>query len=73
LLDEAIKTAIANGYLSLRLIPLFLLPGSHIDEDIPAIVENFRQTNPGIDIKLGSCLVQNRQFIEFVAAEIAED
>jgi len=72
-LEEAIEKAIADGCDSLRLIPLFLLPGSHIDEDIPAILQKYRQSNPEIKIKLGSCLVHNPQFIKFVASEMAED
>lgn len=72
-LENAIETAITSGYTSLRLIPLFLLPGSHIDEDIPEIVEKFRLANPGVTIELGSCLVQNSQFISFVAEQIARN
>jgi sirohydrochlorin ferrochelatase len=72
-LEEAIDKAIADGYSRLHLIPLFLLPGSHIDEDIPAIVQKCRQFNPDITISLGSCLVHNPQFIKFVASEMAAD
>jgi len=71
-LEEAIEEAIANGCSCLRLIPLFLLPGSHIDEDIPAIVKKYRETYPHTTIKLGSCLVHNPNFIKFVADEITE-
>jgi len=71
-LEEAIDKAIANECSCLRLIPLFLLPGSHIDEDIPEIVKKYRQANPHTTIELGSCLVHNPNFIKFVANEIAE-
>jgi len=72
-LEEAIQAAINSGYRCLRLIPLFLLPGSHIDEDIPTIVTKYRQANPEMKIELGSCLVHNPHFVKFVASEIAED
>ncbi|PKL46108.1 MAG: hypothetical protein CVV42_17660 [Candidatus Riflebacteria bacterium HGW-Riflebacteria-2] len=72
-LEKAIETAIDNGCTSLRLIPLFLLPGSHIDEDIPAIIEKYQLANPHIEFEAGSCLVHNPQFIKFVANEIGEN
>jgi sirohydrochlorin cobaltochelatase len=72
-LDQAIAVAIANGYKKLRLIPLFLLPGSHTSEEIPAIVARFKSANPAVEFEVSDCLVHNPQFIAFVADQIARD
>lgn len=72
-LDKAITAAIENGHKKLRLIPLFLLPGSHTSEEIPAIVERFKRENPAVEFEVSECLVHTPQFIEFVANQIARD
>ena len=72
-LDKAIAAVIADGHKKLRLIPLFLLPGSHTSEEIPAIVERFRNENPAVEFEVSECLVHTPQFIEFVANQIDRD
>lgn len=72
-LDEALKNAIAKGHLYLRLIPLFLLPGSHINEDIPASIEKCTKENPDLKCEVAECLVENPEFVDFIANEISRD
>ena len=72
-LAQAIATAIAAGHKKLRLLPLFLLPGSHTSEDIPAVVDKLRSDNPDVVFEVSDCLVRNPQFIEFVANQITRE
>ncbi|MBU1107438.1 MAG: CbiX/SirB N-terminal domain-containing protein [Candidatus Riflebacteria bacterium] len=70
-LTLAITNAIAKGYKKLLLLPLFLLPGAHISEDIPAVVDKFKSSNPEVAFQVCDCLTHNPQFIEFVSNQIA--
>lgn len=72
-LEQAIRQSIASGRQKLHLIPLFLLPGAHIDEDIPVIADNFKKANPGVEFKLATCLVDNPQFMKFVASQMSQN
>lgn len=69
-LSEAIATAAANGEKHLTIIPLFLLPGSHINDDIPAIVRDFSSAHPEVEIVIRKCLVAEEDFAEYVARQI---
>lgn len=57
-LEMALSSALNDGCSKIRLIQLFLLPGSHVDQDIPGIVDEFRQKHPEIEIESFPCLVE---------------
>jgi len=40
------------GYQRVQLVPLFLLPGVHVTEDIPAAIQAAQQTVPAIELTL---------------------
>ena len=69
-LHDAIAETINSGYQNIRLIPLFLLPGSHITIDIPEIVKKFSVTHPEVKFAIADCLVNDQLFLEFVANSI---
>ena len=39
---EALETAVSNGASEIICFPLFILPGQHIREDIPKIIDDFK-------------------------------
>ncbi|MFK8184624.1 MAG: sirohydrochlorin chelatase [Phormidesmis sp.] len=45
----------ATGSTELKLLPVFLMPGVHVKEDIPQEVETARKQLLGIDLKLTLC------------------
>ena len=67
-LEMALASAVNEGYNMIRLIQLFLLPGSHVDEDIPGIIEGFRQKHPEVKIESLPCLVELEGFASMLAA-----
>lgn len=69
-LRDALKTAIDAGNKLIRLIPLFLLPGTHTESDIPAIAREFMQQSPDVTISISDCLVNTSGFLDCVAQAV---
>ena len=51
-LKEAVKGAVGAGCTSIFIVPFFLTSGVHIREDIPEMLEQARQDNPGLNLVL---------------------
>jgi sirohydrochlorin ferrochelatase len=51
-LAQAIEDCVGAGVAEVAVHPLFLAPGRHLVEDIPALVEGARASHPGITIRL---------------------
>ncbi len=71
-LEEALNTAIMHGWRRLRLLPLFLLPGTHTSYDIPALAAQCQAKNPEAEISIDTCLVKNPGFLQLIAKQIKE-
>lgn len=71
-LEEALASAISAGWHHLRLIPLFLLPGTHTGFDIPKAAADFRARFPEVKIEILDCLVNTPGFLDLVADQIKE-
>ena len=52
LLETALKQAVADGAAKVVVFPFFIGSGSHILEDIPALVEGVRSTHPEVEFVL---------------------
>lgn len=50
-LEETIDAAVENGCQEVLIVPLFLTPGVHINEDIPEIVSGAQEKYPEIEFK----------------------
>lgn len=72
-LATAINSAIAAGWQHLRLIPLFLLPGTHTTFDIPKAATCARTRFPEVKIEILDCLVNMQGFLNLVANQIKEN
>ncbi|MCV6606493.1 MAG: CbiX/SirB N-terminal domain-containing protein, partial [Porticoccaceae bacterium] len=46
---SAINDAIAKGASSISVLPYFLNSGVHVAKDVPAIIEQQQQNNPGVE------------------------
>lgn len=66
-LPTALENLVIEGYGEVRLIPLFLLPGAHVNEDIPGMIEAFCKKHPEITVKTLPCLVEIDDFIRMLA------
>lgn len=69
-LGTAMIDAVSLGANKIQIIPLLILPGAHIDEDIPAEVANFNNKHPEIEVVVNNCLVKDNEFLNLVASKL---
>ncbi len=55
-LATAIERCLAQSLREIAIHPLFLVPGRHLKEDIPSLVETTRKAHPGVQIQLTDAL-----------------
>jgi sirohydrochlorin ferrochelatase len=47
-------------------IQLFLLPGAHVNEDIPGMINSFKKDYPNITVETSPCLVELKEFQQMI-------
>lgn len=65
-LNTALKTHIDNGYTMIRVIPLFLAPGKHVQNDIPKKIKKFQDKHRNVRLALENILGQNPKFLKLL-------
>ncbi|MEZ5739375.1 MAG: CbiX/SirB N-terminal domain-containing protein [Burkholderiaceae bacterium] len=58
-LPETIDAAVARGARRIRVVPLFLAPGSHTGRDLPELLGKARQRHPDVTIEAGPTLTES--------------
>jgi sirohydrochlorin cobaltochelatase len=71
-LDEAIAALVAKGAASIRVIPVFLGQGRHVNEDLPRLVSDARRTFAGVTLVLEKTIGEQPKIIEAIAGVIAQ-
>jgi sirohydrochlorin cobaltochelatase len=51
-LGDVVEESTAQGISSLRILPLFMAGGAHLDRDVPAQVREVELRFPGLDIEV---------------------
>lgn len=69
-LATALEETVARGFNKIRLIPLFLLPGTHNCKDIPAAADVIKKTHPQVEIEIFDCLVEMPEFLELIGKKL---
>ncbi|GAB1355275.1 hypothetical protein MASR1M12_40170 [Erysipelotrichia bacterium] len=69
-LAMALEKVVARGFRKIRLIPLFLLPGTHTRKDIPAAADVIKKTYPHVRIEILDCLVEMPEFLELIGNKL---
>lgn len=59
---QALQRHIVAGARRIRLLPLFLSPGRHVEQDIPAIVCSLKERHPQVEIVLEAVLAKQQGF-----------
>lgn len=70
LLQTALERAAQRGISTIRVFPMFLLPGTHINSDIPAIIDNFNKNYTQVNVILEKCLTQDLYFAKYVSDRV---
>jgi len=51
-LPEVVTGLVNDGHRAVRVVPMFLGVGRHGREDLPALIDQLRQTHPGLALEL---------------------
>ncbi len=65
-LREMAQQLYTEGARSMRLLPLFLAKGSHLCQDVPAILSDLKAEFPDLTIDLLPPIGENQQFAELL-------
>ena len=71
-LEEAVERCVARGAHRIVVVPFFLFPGAHVQEDIPSILAELESRHPGVELHLGRVLGDHPKLAE-AAAERARE
>ncbi len=66
-LAEAVDAAAAAGATRLRIVPLFLAQGGHLQRDVPVLLEAARARHPGCRIELAAAVGEDAGVVHAMA------
>jgi sirohydrochlorin ferrochelatase len=66
-LEEAADLLAARGVARILIIPYFLTPGTHLERDLPALVERISKKNKGIQIVVTASLDGHPGLVQILA------
>lgn len=66
-LEEAADLLVARGVERIVIIPYFLTPGTHLERDLPAIVERIVKKHNHIDVLTTASLDGHKGLVEILA------
>jgi sirohydrochlorin ferrochelatase len=69
---QAIERCAAEGVRELIVHPLFLVPGRHLAEDIPALVESARRLHPELKVRITAPLGAEPGIADLIAHSIEQ-
>jgi sirohydrochlorin ferrochelatase len=70
-IPAAVRALVAQGCDHIFGYSLFLVPGQHLSQDIPRIIERELKNHPGVTYDLSPPMMANSDLIDFVADRIA--
>jgi sirohydrochlorin cobaltochelatase len=71
-LEEVVAELDRRGFRNIRLLPLFLAPGTHVARDIPLQVEEACRRHPAVRIEILRPAGEDPRFAELLAAMAVE-
>ncbi len=71
-LADSLERAGAEGVTRIILVPLFVFPGQHLDEEIPELVARFQQNFPRVTVEVFPALAEIPAFGRWVASVLRE-
>lgn len=71
-LDAVVGRAAENGACEVVVVPFFLFPGVHLQQDLPVLVQELQARHPGMRIATARCLGDHPGVVQ-AAAERARE
>ena len=72
-LPSAAAALVEQGTSAIRIVPMFLGVGRHAREDLPALVQDLRNTYPALSITLQSAVGENARLVHLLATIALDD
>ncbi len=60
----------SDGNHTIHVKPMFILPGSHLENDIPEIVSDVKKRFKTVNIILDGALIKNSDFVDFCKKDL---
>jgi len=71
-LEASVADLVAKEVEKIVVVPLFLFPGIHMQEDIPCLMEEVSQQYPAVEFLLGDNIGADEKVAEIMVDRIAE-
>ncbi|MBU3693702.1 MAG: cobalamin biosynthesis protein CbiX [Rhodocyclaceae bacterium] len=71
-LPSVVDGMVAEGVARIDLFPIFLAVGSHLREDLPALVEAARTRHPQLSIRVHPALGESEAMLRVIATGVAQ-
>ncbi|HSV47060.1 MAG TPA: CbiX/SirB N-terminal domain-containing protein [Ramlibacter sp.] len=71
-LATAARELVAQGIVSLAIVPMFLGAGRHAREDLPRLVQALRLEHPGLPVELRQAIGEDARVLDLLAQIAAE-
>lgn len=69
-IGDAIGQAVEGGATVVAVVPYFLHPGRHQQQDIPQLVADAAETRPGVDVRLLDYFGADPAVLDVLAAQV---
>ncbi|MBI3039574.1 CbiX/SirB N-terminal domain-containing protein [bacterium] len=71
-LRQTLESVYSRGTRQIRVFPLFILSGKHLEEDLPNILKEFRTANPDVNIIQEPYLASDPSFEKWFISKIKD-
>lgn len=72
-LADKVEDLAGRGVEKIIVLPLFLFPGIHVQEDIPAMMEKLEENYPRIEFKLGEIVGDDDRLVDILKDRLREE
>jgi len=72
-LADKVEDLAGRGVEKIIVLPLFLFPGIHVQEDIPAMMEKLEENYPKIEFKLGEIVGDDDKLVDILKDRLREE
>ncbi len=72
-LADKVEDLAGRGVEKIIVLPLFLFPGIHVQEDIPAMMEKLEENYPRIEFKLGEIVGDDDKLVDILKDRLREE
>lgn len=69
-LANTLLEAAQSDFELVRVLPMFLLPGSHVTKDIPETITSILRDYPGLNIITEDCLIKDQVFLSYLTQKL---